>query len=130
MKISNVRINAIHHATSYISRNPVTVAIEDLNVMGMLKNKKLAAAVSDAAMSEQHRQIKYKTSWRGGDVYVADQWFASSKTCSCCGVKKDSLSLAERTFKCDSCGFTAGRDANAAINLEKLARFHLKNDNQ
>jgi putative transposase len=52
---------------------------------------------------------------------VADRWFPSSKTCSCCGVVKETLALAERTFRCSDCGFEAGRDVNAALNLARLA---------
>jgi hypothetical protein len=58
---------------------------------------------------------------KGSRVVVADRWFASSKTCSCCGVVKATLALSQRTFDCDDCGFEADRDHNAALNLAKMA---------
>jgi putative transposase len=90
----------------------------------MLANHHLAAAISDAAWGELARQIGYKATWRGGTVLTADRWFASSKTCSACGVLKQTLTLAERVFTCDACGTTLDRDLNAAINLATWGEQH------
>jgi len=95
--------------------------IEDLNVSGMLANHKLAKAIADMGFHEFRRQIEYKCDLYGSELIIADRWFASSKTCSGCGVKKEKLTLAERVFKCDSCGLEIDRDLNASTNLEHLA---------
>ena len=83
----------------------------------MVKNRHLAKSISDAAFGEFRRQLKYKTARSGARLHVVDRWFASSKTCSGCGGVKAKLSLAERTYRCDSCGLTMDRDLNAAINI-------------
>jgi len=94
------------------------IGIETLNVNGMLKNHRLAKSIADASFSEFHRQLKYKVEWHGGQVIVADRFYPSSKTCSRCGTVKETLSLSERTFRCDECGLVIDRDQNAAINLK------------
>jgi putative transposase len=95
--------------------------IEDLNVAGMTANRKLARAIADQGFGEARRMLAYKTERVGGRLVVADRWFPSSKTCSACGRRKPSLTLAERTFRCEICGHTEDRDVNAARNLLHLA---------
>jgi len=95
--------------------------IEDLNVSGMVKNHKLARAISDVGMSEFRRQIEYKADWQGIEMVVADRWFPSSKTCSQCGTVKPELALSERTYTCEVCGLSIDRDLNAAINLSQIS---------
>jgi putative transposase len=116
-RIRNVRKNAIHQATTAITKPYGVIGIEDLHVAGMLKNHNLANAVSDASFSEFHRQLTYKADWHGGHIVQADRFFPSSKTCSRCGTKKEVLKLSERVFSCEWCGLTIDRDVNAAINL-------------
>lgn len=116
-RISCIRKNAIHQATTEIVRKYGRIVIEDLYVKGMLKNDKLAQSVADCSFGEIRRQLTYKAKWNCKELVVADRWFASSKTCSYCGVKKKILKLSERTFKCDNCGKEIDRDLNAAINL-------------
>lgn len=118
LRTGNVRKDAIHKATTAITKQYGMIGIEDLNVSGMMKNHKLANAVSDASFSEFHRQLTYKAEWNGGQIVQADRWFPSSKTCSGCGTKKEILTLSERVFCCDICGLTIDRDVNAAINLK------------
>src|SRR5215475_14437661 len=77
--------------------------------------------VMDGGFFELRRQLDYKARLYGSRIVVASRWHPSSKTCSCCGVIKETLALAERTFRCDDCGFEAGRDHNAALNLAGLA---------
>lgn len=96
--------------------------IEDLNVAGMVKNRSLARAISDAGFGEIRRQIEYKASWRRGRVVVADRWFASSKTCSGCSAVKTKLLLSERTYVCVACGLVIDRDENAAVNLAQYGQ--------
>lgn len=116
-KVSCLRSNAIHQATSVIVKKYDKIVIEDLNVSGMVKNRKLAQAVSDVSFYEIRRQLAYKCLWEGKELVVADRFFASSKTCSGCGHKKEKLSLSERIYKCDNCGLEIDRDLNAAKNL-------------
>jgi transposase len=78
-------------------------------------------AVQDAAFAEIRRQLTYKTLWHGGTLTVADRWFVSSKTCCGCGAVKAKLALSERTYCCEACGMVLDRDANAAVNLARLA---------
>jgi putative transposase len=120
-KISCMRKNALHQATSYLVKNYGTIVIEDLNVKGMVKNHKLAQAINDASFGEFKRQITYKSEWSGVKLLVADRFFASSKICSCCGQKKEVLKLSERVFKCFNCENKLDRDLNASINLANLA---------
>jgi putative transposase len=93
--------------------------IEDLNVAGMVRNRRLAKSVSDAAMGELSRQLLYKARWHGVEVRVADRFFPSSKTCSGCGEVKKDLDLSTRTYSCENCGLVIDRDLNAAINLAR-----------
>lgn len=95
--------------------------LEDLNVSGMMANHHLAKAVSDVGFCELRRQIEYKSHWQGTEILLADRWFPSSKTCSCCGWKNDDLTLADRVFSCPECGLEIDRDYNAALNLARLA---------
>lgn len=119
-RISCVRKDSIHKTTDAITKRAAVLGIETLNVAGMIKNHRLAKAVSDASMAELHRQLCYKMAWSGGSVIKVDRWYPSSKTCSGCGTVKENLSLSERTFRCE-CGSEIDRDLNAAINLKNLA---------
>lgn len=116
-RVSCIRKAAIHNATSHIAKNYGKVVIETLKPKNMVKNRKLAGSVGDASFGEIARQLAYKCQWNGVKLVKADQWFASSKTCSCCGHKKELLKLSERLFSCENCGLEIDRDLNAAINL-------------
>jgi putative transposase len=118
-KIANIRKDTLHKLTTYLAKNHSKIGIEDLNVSGMLANHKIAKAIADMGFYEFRRQLEYKCSLYGSELVVVDRWFASSKTCSNCGTKKETLLLAERVFKCDCCGLEIDRDLNASINLEK-----------
>ncbi|MEV1143696.1 RNA-guided endonuclease TnpB family protein [Micromonospora sp. NPDC049799] len=95
--------------------------VEDLNVTGMLANRRLARHIADAGFAELRRQLAYKTQWNGGRLLVADRWYPSSKTCSECGAVKAKLALSERKYDCQACGLVLDRDLNAARNLAALA---------
>ena len=112
------RDDATHKATTWLTREYSEISIEDLNAVGMVKNRRLAKAVSDAAFAEFRRQLDYKTARTGAALHVIDRWYPSSKTCSNCGAVKAKLSLAERTYRCEHCGLTMDRDLNAAINIK------------
>lgn len=121
-KITNIRTDFIHKSTtSIVKTKPSKIIMEDLNIKGMMKNHKLAKSIQDQSLSEFKRQLKYKCEWNGIELKLANRWFPSSKTCSCCGFIKPKLSLSERTFVCECCGFEIDRDLNAAINLKNYA---------
>lgn len=120
-RITNVRKDATHKVTTYISKNHAVVALEDLNTSFMLKNHKLAGAVSDANFYEFRRQVEYKAVRYGGTVVKVDRFYPSSKTCSNCGAIQE-ISLSERVYVCQKCQHTADRDLNASKNLEKYAK--------
>jgi putative transposase len=120
-RIGAIRRDATHKLTTRIAKTYAVIGIEDLNVRGMVRNRCLARAVSDGGFHEFRRQLTYKARLYGARIVVADRWYPSSKTCSCCGVIKETLDLAERTFRCTDCGFEAGRDVNAALNLAGMA---------
>jgi len=120
-RISNVRADVLHKATTILAARYETVVIEDLNVTGMLTNRRLARAVADQGFGITRQMLGYKTVWNGGRLITADRWYPSSKMCSACGATKAKLSLSERTFACEACGLVADRDVNAALNLLELA---------
>ena len=115
---ANQRLDGLHKPTTRPTRKYSDISIEDLHVAGMVKNRHHAKSISDAAFGEFRRQLEYKTARSGAALHVVDRWFASSQTCSKCGSVKAKLSLAERTYRCDSCGLTMDRDLNAAINIK------------
>jgi putative transposase len=120
-RIAHIRRDAAHKLTSYLVKNHALVAIEDLHVAGMLKNPKLAQAVSDSNFGEIRRQLEYKSAYHGTHLVMIDRFYPSSKTCSGCGNIKPELSLSERTYVCENCGMVLDRDLNAAINLRTVA---------
>jgi len=120
-KVADQRKDGIHKLTTDLARTYGTVVVEDLHVAGMGRNRRLARHVADASFAEIRRQLAYKTEWHGGTLIVADRWFASSKTCSECGAVKAKLALSEREYVCEACGTVLDRDANAAVNLARLA---------
>ncbi len=120
-RIANIRHDATHKLTTDLTKTYRVIGIEDLNVRGMSANRHLARAVMDGGFFELRRQLDYKARLYGSRIVVASRWYPSSKTCSCCGVIKPTLDLAERMFRCTDCDFEAGRDHNAALNLAEMA---------
>jgi IS605 OrfB family transposase len=116
-RVADQRKDGLHKLTTRLAAEFGTIVIEDLNVAGMAKSRRLARHVADASFGEFRRQLEYKSAWHGGRVIVADRWFASSKTCSGCGAVKAKLLLSERTYACTACGLVLDRDVNAALNL-------------
>lgn len=118
-RISNIRTDSLHKATSKIINDNQVIVLEDLKVSNMMKNHKLSQAISDVSFYEFRRQIEYKAKWNNRQVIFVDKFFPSSKMCSSCGQKKVDLKLSVRTYKCD-CGLEMDRDLNAAKNLEQF----------
>jgi putative transposase len=92
--------------------------IEDLNVKGMIKNRKLSRAISDVGFGMLRQMIEYKAKLRNCVVVIANRFFPSSKMCSSCGQIKQDLTLKDRVYNCD-CGLSIDRDLNAALNLNR-----------
>ena len=117
-RLNGIRYNYIHQCThKLISSLPCRVVMEDLNVMGMMKNRYLSKAIQEQCFYEIIRQMKYKCEWNGIPFIQADRFYPSSKTCSCCGAINKRLTLSDRTFICPECGFAIDRDYQAALNL-------------
>ncbi|MGH3556740.1 MAG: RNA-guided endonuclease InsQ/TnpB family protein [Mycobacterium sp.] len=121
--IANVRRHFLHQVSNELVKTHDRLVIEDLNVSGMLSNHRLARAISDAGWAELARLLAYKQAWRGGTLVIADRWYPSSKLCPACGAIRGDLTLADRVFTC-SCGHSADRDLNAAVNLARWAQAH------
>ena len=117
-RIRCIREDAQHKATTDIVNNASAIGIETLLITNLLKNRKLAKALSDSALGGFLSKLKTKAEARGIPVTEADKFFTSSKTCSSCGHKKKDLALKERTYHCSQCGISIDRDINAAINLK------------
>lgn len=121
-QISRIRSDALHKLTTYLAKNHSEIWVEDLHISGMLKNHKLAAAISDCGFYEFKRQLEYKTAWYGSKLCLVDRWFPSSQLCSSCGTKQ-SMPLSQRQYDCPSCNLSLDRDLNASINLLNYARI-------
>lgn len=122
IRINNILTTNIHEfTTKLIKLNPEAIVIEDLDVVGMRKNKHLSKAINEAKFAEIRRQLEYKCLWNNVKLIIADRWYPSSKTCNVCGNIKKKLSLSERVYKCECCNSIIDRDVNAAINLKNLA---------
>jgi putative transposase len=119
-KVAAARRDGLHKLTTRLVRTHGAIVLEDLNISGMLRNRKLARHVAGVGMAELRRQIEYKATWAGVHVTIADRWYPSSKTCSECRAVRAKLLLSERTFTCDACGMSMDRDLNAARNLTAL----------
>lgn len=119
-RAANLRCHELHTLTSRLVRTHGTIVVEQLNVAGMLRNRRLARAIADAGFGQLRRLLGYKSRWRGARLVVADPFYPSSKTCSRCGVAKAKLPLSQRVFHCEACGLVCDRDLNAACNLARL----------
>lgn len=123
-RIANIRKDFNHKETSKVVADHKFIAMETLNVTGMVKNRRLAKSISDVSYSDLSSKIEYKARYSNRYIYYADMFFASSKTCLNCLNKNSELKLSDRIFVCPSCGFTIDRDTAAAINLiEEMERY-------
>ena len=120
-KVRNQRLDALHKATTMLAKAKSVIVVEDLHVAGLVRNRRLARAISDQGWAAFHRQLAYKCDWYGSRLLLAPRFYPSSKRCSACGLVKSSLPLAVRTFICQGCGLVIDRDRNAARNLAQLA---------
>ncbi|MBI5033675.1 MAG: IS200/IS605 family element transposase accessory protein TnpB [Chloroflexi bacterium] len=115
------RRDYLHKMTTRIAQTYAVIGLEDLHVAGLLKNRRLAMSLADAAFGKIRIQLEYKSAWFGGRVIVVNRYFPSSQLCSHCGEKHASLKLSEREWTCGNCDAVNERDPNAARNIEAEA---------
>ncbi|WP_017304270.1 RNA-guided endonuclease InsQ/TnpB family protein [Spirulina subsalsa] len=120
-KIARCREDFLHKLSRKIVNENQVIAVENLNVKGMVKNPKLAKAISDVGWGMFTTVLKYKAEWEGKTYIEVDRFFASSKTCHLCLNRVDSLPLEVRQWECQNCGTHHDRDINAAQNIKNEA---------
>lgn len=120
-KLSNARIDHLNKVTTNLVRRFDMIAVEDLNVRGMVRNRKLSKHISDASFGRFVLMLEYKCSWRGKQLVKIDRFFPSSKRCSCCGYVSKGMGLDIRSWECPECKSEHDRDENAAKNILKFA---------
>ena len=116
-KIANSRRDFQHKLSNKLTNEYQTICLESLKVRNMMKNHKLARAIGEASWYSFVNMLQYKGKWKGCDIIQIDQFYPSSKTCSCCNWKKENLKLSERSWICPNCGTEHDRDINAAKNI-------------
>jgi len=119
-RLTNIRTNYVNQTiNTVISRKPRFICIEDLNIKGMMSNKHLSKAIQNQKLYEFRTKLTYKCNINQIPLIIADRFYPSSKTCSCCGHIKKDLKLSDRIYICDNCGLVIDRDYNASLNLLK-----------
>jgi len=121
-RIADRRKDSLHKLSTRLVRENQVIAVEDLNIAGMVRNRSLARVISDAGWRQLLTMLAYKCEWYGRDFVKIDRYFPSSKTCHSCGVVVERLPLSIREWKCEACGMPHDRDVNAAKNV--LAAGH------
>jgi putative transposase len=121
-KVCTARQDFLHRTTTGLVRSADMVAIEDLPVKNMVRNRHLAQAISDCGWGEFRRQLEYKCARAGRTLVVVDRWHPSSKACSACGHKLAELKLSTRHWTCPGCRTRHDRDLNAAKNILAAGR--------
>ncbi|GAA2209538.1 IS200/IS605 family element RNA-guided endonuclease TnpB [Nonomuraea monospora] len=116
LDVAHQRADFLHKTTTMLARSKRAIAVETLNVTGMVANHRLARALCDLGFGEFFRQLAYKAEWYGSSVWAADRWFPSSRLCGGCGAINRDLTLGDRVWRC-GCGLEHDRDVNAAHNL-------------
>jgi putative transposase len=119
--IANQRKDFLQKLSTDIIKNHDTICLETLKVKNMIKNHKLAQAISDVSWSKFVRQLEYKAEWYGKNIIRIGQFEPSSKICSTCGTTNKTLTLSDREWTCKSCSSVHDRDINAAINIKNFA---------
>ena len=121
LKIRYIRNHFQHELSTFLVRNYKRIVVEDLNIQGMVRNKRLARAILEASWKSFLDKLRYKCEWYGVELEVVDRWFPSTKTCSSCGFVKPNMDLGVREYVCDNCNLVIDRDLNAAVNLNNYS---------
>jgi len=126
--VANQRKDFLHKVTTRLIRENQTICIEDLNVKGMMKNRKLSKHIQDAGWGMFFQFLRYKSDWYGSNIVSIGRFEPSSKTCSKCGYIKHDLTLKDRAWVCPICGEHHDRDVNAAINIRDFSFVNTGSD--
>lgn len=130
-KIANQRKDFLDKTSMQLIKNHDSIAIEDLNIQGMVKNHKLAQSINDVGWGMFITMLEYKAEWYGKNILKIGRFDPSSKTCSNCGSINKELKLQNREWTCKHCGSILDRDINAAINIKSFAlKNYLSMDNR
>jgi putative transposase len=121
-KIANIRKDFLHKLSRILVDKNQIIRIEDLNIVGLLKNRRLAKAISDASWGRFFVMLAYKAVWAGKKIEKVGRFVPTSKLCSNCGTKNKELTLKDRVWICSVCGKTHDRDVNAAKNIKNLGQ--------
>jgi putative transposase len=121
-KVRNARQDFLHRTSTRLVRDHDLIAVEDLAVNNMIRNRRLARVISDASWGEFRRQLEYKAERAGRTLVVVDRWYPSTKTCSECGHLLAELKLSARHWMCPACRTRHDRDINAAKNILAAGR--------
>ena len=125
-KLNNKKQEYLHSISNKLLNENQVIAMEDLNVKGMMQNHNLAKSIQELSLYDFKNKLIYKANWYDRSMVEVGRYFASSKLCNCCGHKNKELSLNDREWMCE-CGVKHNRDLNAAINIEKEGRKILNN---
>ena len=120
-KVANQRLDFLHKVSTKLIRDNQTIALETLNIEGMVKNHSLAQSIADVSWGTFTRMLKYKAEWYGVNISRSGTFEPSSKTCSDCGYIHKELELSDREWTCVECGVNHDRDINAALNIKNFA---------
>lgn len=126
--VANQRKDFLHKVTTRLIRENQTICIEDLNVKGMMTNRKLSKHIGDAGWGMFFQFLRYKSDWYGSNIVSIGRFEPSSKTCSKCGYIKHDLTLKDREWVCPTCGEHHDRDVNAAINIRDFSFVNTGSD--
>jgi putative transposase len=120
-RVAAIRSDALHKATTDLAKTHGQIVIENLALNSLIRGlRSHRKSWADTAAGELRRRLTYKTQWYGCELWIADRFYPSSKTCSVCGLVNASLTLSDRTWECPGCGITHDRDENAGTNLARL----------
>ena len=125
-RLDNIRTDYINKVISeLVKTKPMWITIEDLNVSGMMKNRRLSKAIAQQKFFEFRTKLLAKCKEHGIESRIVDRFYPSSKTCHCCGCVKSDLKLSDRIYHCDECGYTEDRDYNASLNLRDCQTYNI-----
>ena len=125
-RLNNIRTDYINKTISELAKTkPTWITIENLNILGMMKNKHLSKSVTQQKFFEFRTKLLVKCNEYGIELRVVDRFYPSSKTCHCCGNVKSDLKLSDRTYRCKECGYIEDRDYNASLNLRDCQTYSI-----
>lgn len=125
-KAKNVKYDYLHKLSSRLINENQVICLEDLNIKGMMQNRKLSKHIWDSAWAELIRQLRYKATWYGRKIITVSRFYPSSKTCSSCGWIFSDMDLSVREWECPCCGTKHDRDTNASFNIVKVGMDQLE----